>query len=460
MNKNIMEKLIEIVGPERVTDDVGELYCYSMDVSPVRKMPDYVVMLRSTEEVSKIVKLANEHEIPIIARGAATGMAGGIVPVKGGIVLDLSGMNKILEIDIDNLQVLVEPGVIHGDLNRALERYGFFFPPDPASSDFCTIGGLIGNDGSGMRAVKYGTTKQYVLDLEVVMADGEVINTGSKTLKTVSGYDLNRLFVGSEGTLGVITMARLKILPLPAVRKKVVAYFDELETAGKVVVRTLSDGIIPAACEIIDRAGIVAVNKYDPNAGLPDVSAILLFELDGNASAVEEDATRLAEICKEVGAVDVRVPTSKEEEDMLWSGRKNVGAAVSRIDPALTRVYLADDIGVPIKNVPEMLREISRISKEYDLPIITYGHIGDGNLHTGMAIDVLDEEQWKKAEKVAAAIYESALKLEGTATGEHGVGIMKGEWMKKEHPSSFNVMLAIKKALDPKNIMNPGKMGM
>lgn len=456
-----MQRLTEIVG-DRVSNDNAELYCYSMDVSPIRGNPDYVVRPKSTEEVSSIVKLANEIRIPITPRGSATGMTGGAVPVKGGILIDMSGMDEILEIDTDNLQVLVEPGVIHGELNRMLEKYKFFFPPDPASSDFCTLGGLIANDGSGMRAVKYGTTREYVLDLEIVIPNGEIINTGSKVLKSVSGYDLTRLFVGSEGTLGVITKARLKILPIPEAKKRVSAYFDKLETAGETVIKILSGGIIPAAIEIMNESAILAVNRYDQSLNLPSVGAILLFEIDGDEPSVEYNVKRVEEVCKNTGAIDFKIPDDKEEEEKLWAGRKNIGVAISKIDPKYTRVYLADDIGVLMKKIPAMLREIDEISARYDLPvpIVTYGHVGDGNLHTGIAIDLLDEEQWKIAREVSEEIYSSAMKLDGTTTAEHGIGITKEKWMKMEHSTSFPLMVAIKRAIDPKNIMNPGKMGL
>ncbi|MEM2933873.1 MAG: FAD-binding protein, partial [Methanocellales archaeon] len=345
MSGNILDKLIEIVGRDRVTADPADLYCYSYDSSYISGKADYVVIPLSTEEIVKIVKLANEYKIPIVPRGGGSGLTGGAVPIKGGIVLDMRRMNRILEIDIENLQVLVEPGVILDNLNAALKKYNFFFPPDPASSDTCTIGGVISNNASGMRSIKYGICRDYVLDLEVVTPDGEVINTGSKALVSSSGYDLTRLFVGSEGTLGIITKARLKILPLPEASARVIAYFDDIEKAGNAVVKTLSSGILPSAIELMDRSGITAVKKCLPEIKLPDADAMLLFEIDGLKEAVERQAKMVADACLAAGATSVAIPKTKQEGDELWAARKNVGVAVTRLVPEYVRVYDAEDVG-------------------------------------------------------------------------------------------------------------------
>ncbi|HEY3360411.1 MAG TPA: FAD-binding oxidoreductase, partial [Methanosarcina sp.] len=281
---DITAELRKIVG-ERLSVSPSELYCYSSDASQVKGMPDYVVRPKSTDEVSRIVRLAYENDIPVTARGAGTGLAGGAVPVGGGIVLDMSGMNRILEIDIDNIQVMVEPGIIQDALNNALKPYGFFFPPNPGSSAMCTIGGMIGYNASGMRCVKYGTTRNYVRDLEVVLADGTVIHTGSKMLKSAAGYDLTQLIVGSEGTLGIVTKASLKIVPLPKTRKLVIASFKNAEIAGQAVVKTFSNGVIPSACEILDRVSLQVLKRYDPKLVLPSEGDVILFEVDGTESS-------------------------------------------------------------------------------------------------------------------------------------------------------------------------------
>jgi glycolate oxidase subunit GlcD len=455
---DLLENLQEIVGKERVSASAAELYCYSCDASQVRGMPDIVVRPVSTGQVSKILRFAYENEIPVTPRGAGTGLAGGCVPVEGGIVLDMSSMNRLLEMDLDNLQVVVEPGIVQEKLNDVLAPYGFFFPPDPGSSAMCTLGGLIANNGSGMRSVKYGTTRNYVLGLEVVLADGMVINTGSKTSKSVAGYSLTDLFVGSEGTLGIITGAILKVRALPKERSVLLASFEDPELAGKAVVKVLSSGIIPSACEILDRNIIEAINTYDPNIGLPRAGAILMFEVDGTQNTVREGIEMVKDACSSL-ATSIRAASDKKERDEIWAARRLVGAAVSRLDPLRTRVYVGEDIGVPIKELPGMLHKVSEISKEFSMPIMTYGHIGDGNLHTGMCIDMLDEKEWDKLNRAADKIHRTAIEVGGTVTAEHGVGSARAEYMGLELGRGLDVMILIKKALDPRGILNPGKMG-
>jgi glycolate oxidase subunit GlcD len=455
----IIDELRAIVGKDRVTDDPAELYCYSFDSSYIRGNADYVVRPHTTEEVSRIVKVAGAHRVPIVPRGSASGLTGGSVPVKGGIVIDMAAMNHILELEVDNLQVLIEPAVIHKALNNELVKHGFFFPPDPGSSDMCTVGGLIANGGSGMHSVKYGTVKDYVLDLEVVLPNGDIINTGCKAAKTSSGYDLTRLFVGSEGTLGIITKARLKIHPLPETRAILMASFDRIEDAGKAAVTTLASGVIPAAMEIMDGSAISAVKKIDPTLGVPDVEAMLLFEVDGYKEAVSRQADRICEICERFGGKTV-VAKDRDEEERLWAARRLVGVAVTKLNPGKVRVYEAEDIGVPIRQVPFMLKKIQEIGRKHGLPLVTYGHIGDGNLHTGIAINPRSEEEWKKVHAVKDDIYDVVLSLGGTLPGEHGTGVIRGSYMARAHGKSYDVMKAIKKAIDPDDIMNPGKMGM
>lgn len=458
LNVDLIEKMGNIVGTENISVASCELYCYSSDASQIRGMPEVVIKPRTTAQVSDIVRLAYEHNIPVTARGAGTGLSGGCVPLEGGIVLDMSGMNRIVEFDLDNLQVIVEPGIVQEKLNKALEPYGFFFPPDPGSSAMCTIGGLIANNGSGMRSVKYGTTRSYVLGLEIVMADGKIIKTGSKTMKTVAGYSLTDLFVGSEGTLGIITQAIIKVRALPKERSVIFASFKTPELAGKAVVKVLSSGIVPSACEILDSNIIRALNNYDPKLNLPQAGAILLFEVDGSEAEVKEGINLIVKACEDLASA-IRTASDKKERDEIWAARRLAGAAISRLDPVRTRVYVGEDVGVPIKEIPKMLHKVDEISKEFDLPIMTYGHIGDGNLHTGMCIDMLSDEDWMKLNAAADKIHRTAIELGGTVTAEHGVGSARSEYMRLELGSALDVMITIKKALDPKGILNPGKMG-
>jgi glycolate oxidase subunit GlcD len=453
------EELQAIVGPERVTRDPGELYCYSFDSSYVRGRADYVVRPKSPEEVAEIVKVAGKNNVPIVARGSASGLTGGSVPVKGGIVLDMTGMNRVLELEIENLQVVIEPGIIHKALNNELMKHGFFFPPDPGSSDMCTVGGLIANGGSGMHSVKYGTVKDYVLGLEVVLPGGDIINTGCKAPKTSSGYDLTRLFIGSEGTLGVVTKARLKIHPLPETKSILMATFGHIEDAGKAAVTVLSSGVIPAAMEIMDRSAIKAVKEIDPTLEVPDVDAMLLFEVDGYKESVAREVDLICKACERCGG-STRVAKNKDEEERLWSARRLVGVAITKLNPGKVRVYEAEDIGVPIKDVPFMLRKIQEIGRKHGMSLVTYGHIGDGNLHTGIAINPRDQDEWKKVHEVKDDIYDVVLSLGGTLPAEHGVGIIRADYMARAHGKGYEVMKSIKKAVDPQNIMNPGKMGM
>lgn len=455
---DLIDQLREIVG-DRVSASPSERYCYSTDASQVKGMPDYVVRPMSTEEVSKVVSLASRLGVPVTARGAGTGLAGGAVPLKGGIVLDMSGMNRILEMDLANLQVIVEPGVVQAKLNEALKPHGFFFPPDPGSSNICTIGGLIANNGSGMRCVKYGTTRNYVLDLEVVCASGRVIRTGSRMLKSAAGYDLTRLMIGSEGTLGIITKAGLRVVPLPKARRLVMASFEDAETAGRAVAKIFASGIVPSACEILDRTTIGVLKRCDSNLVLPE-GDVILFEVDGTESSTEEAAQEIVSVCSPIAAEVVMAGGEKEMEE-IWEARRLVGAAVSRLDPSKSRIYVGEDVGVPIKKIPALIREIGEISEKFDLPVMKYGHIGDGNLHVALFIDVLDQNEWARLADAADAIHRAAIRLGGTVSSEHGVGAARAEYMKTQWgEGTLSVMRAIKRALDPKGILNPGKLGL
>jgi glycolate oxidase len=455
----ILDLFQEIVG-ERVRTSFYERFCYASDASQIEGMPDFVIRPKNSNEVSRILQVCNEFEIPVTARGAGTGLAGGAAPVNGGVVLDMSGMNKILELDIGNLQVIVEPGVIPDKLNETLKLYGFFFPPDPGSSAICTIGGMISNNSSGMRCIKYGTTRNYVLDLQIVLADGRIINTGSRVLKSSTGYDLTRLFIGSEGTLGIITRAGLKIIPLPICRRLIIASFDSAEIAGSAVIRVLSNGIVPSACEIMDRITIEVLRRCDPHLGLPDAGDILLFEVDGTHNSTTEQSHRLVDICAPL-ALTIKEVSSNSEMEAIWGARRLVGAAISRLDPDKTRIYVGEDVGVPIKQIPFLIKKIYEISKELDIPAMNYGHIGDGNLHVALFIDVMDQEQWGRLNKVAEKIHKTALELGGTVSSEHGVGLARANYIQDQFGREFlDVMKSIKRAIDPKGILNPGKLGL
>ncbi|WNY23971.1 putative FAD-linked oxidoreductase [Methanimicrococcus hongohii] len=443
----------------RTTNAPAELCCYAADGSQIKGKPDYVLFPHTTEEVSQILAYANIHLIPVTARGAGTGMAGGAVPVQGGILLDLSQMNRILSIDIDNIQVTVEAGLIADKLNEALKPYGFFFPPDPGSAATCTIGGQIANNASGMRCVKYGTTKNYVLNLEVVLADGTVIETGRNCLKSSAGYDLSRLYVGSEGTLGIITKAVLKIAPIPQARKLVMVSFPSPESAGLSVSRVFAAGVIPSACEILDKTSVSVLTKLDPNIIFPRDGDVVLFEVDGSKNAVDESAEMLAKACEEMSS-SILITDDPAKMKEIWDARRMVGAAVSKLDPTKTRVYAGEDLGVPIRKLPEAISKVYEITNEVGITPMIYGHVGDGTVHVGLFIDVLDENDWKKLHIAADKLHLAAIELGGTVSSEHGIGAARGMYLEKQCGPAFEVMKAIKKALDPNGILNPGKLGL
>lgn len=452
---DLASDLADIVG-ERLSCSSAELYCYSCDASQVRGRPEYVVRPKDRDEVSMIMALAFEKRVPVTPRGAGTGLAGGAVPLKGGIVLDLSSMDRILEIDCSCRQVLVEPGVVRDRLNLALLPSGLFFPPDPGSSAMCSIGGLLANNGSGMHCVKYGTTRDYALDLEIVLADGSVIHTGSQVLKSSAGYDLTRLFIGSEGTLGVITAARLRVVPLPKARRLVLAAFRSPEEAGLAVNRVLSAGIVPAACEILDRTTVEVLHRCDPHLALPTAD-LILFEADGEPTAVLDEAARIEEVCLQ-SAISIDTASEAAEMEEVWAARRLVGAAVSRLDPKKTRIYVGEDVGVPVGMMPVLIRRVQEISEDAGIPAMKYGHIGDGNLHVALFVDLSDEAEVERAKLAAHRIHLAALDLGGTVSAEHGVGRARSSYMRLQWGGALDVMRAIKRALDPRGILNPGKL--
>jgi glycolate oxidase len=447
-----------------VIDDPGQLECYAYDASfeamMSPRLPDVVVQPRDTDDVSRTLAFAWEHRVPVTPRGAATGQAGGALPARGGIVVDVSAMNRVLELDAANLQVLVEPGIVHADLNDALGRARLIFPPDPGSSRMCTVGGMVSNNSRGMRAIKYGSTGDYVLGLEVVLPDGQVIVTGSigsRALQSSSGLELTKFFVGSEGMLGVITRLRLKVIPRPIARGIVMAQFDRLTAAGESVGVVLAGGILPSAIEILDASAIKAVNIYRPALELPNAEAILLYEVDGNPPSVAQDARRVAEL---VAPLATSVDWSDEPKRVaaLWEARSVVGAASGQIKPGCARVYAGEDICVPLTKVPETLQAIQDLAREQDLTVVTYGHIASGNIHPAPVIDVADPEQVRRVRVFADSVHRLARRMGGTVTGEHGVGLTRIAYMREEHGPALDVMLTLKRALDPYNIMNPGKM--
>ena len=454
----LIAKLTDIVGEDDISATAAELYAYASDSSIHRHMPDIVVRPETAEEVSGIVKLANEYKVPIIGRGAGTALCGHTIPIDGGIVVNFQKMDKIEEIHVEDLYVIVEPGVICDDLNKELAPLGFFFPPDPGSSHSATIGGMVIANASGQRAIKYGATRDFVLGLETILPNGEIVQMGTKTIKDSCGLQLARLMVGSEGTLGLISKVTLKVVPKPAKTASAVAAFNTLEDAARCVGAIIGAPLSPARIEFMDNICIQAINKAR-DMGLPDVEAILLVGVDGHPAEVEDKIKQVKEVCEKEGAISVNFTTDPKEEVKLWSGRKAMIPALSSFKDGWVCVMLADDMGVPMSRIPEAAKAFRAIAEKYGVYIPTYGHAADGNLHTKVIMDPTSEEHWKNVEKAVNEVYDVVLSLGGTTTGEHGTSITKAPFLHKEKgKAQIDAMKAIKRALDPNNIMNPHKM--
>jgi glycolate oxidase len=457
MEPGIKESLIEIVGEENFTDSLIDLIAYSKDASEFKQRPDAAVWPVNREQVSAILKLANKVKLPVVARGAGTSLAGTSVPKEGSLVLDLGRMDQIIEINVEDRLAIVQPGVVYDDLARALEPHGFFFPPDPASGAVCTLGGNVATNAGGIKGAKYGTTKDYVLGLEVVLADGQVLHTGSKCMKSVSGFDLTRLFVGSEGTLGVITEITLKINPKPPLTQTAMATFNNLEDAGRAVSEIMYSGILPSALEVVDQQTLVAINQ-NTDLNLPEVEAILVAETDGyTREETEFQLIKVIDIFEKNNASTVRKAESQEQAAALWTARKEAYGVMARINYNL----FVEDLSVPMSKMADTLRVISDIAKKYDLKIPTVGHVGDGNLHPVISFDGTNPEEVKRVEEATEELFEKVIKMGGTLTGEHGIGLAKAPLMSFEHEDvAMDVMRSLKGLFDPNNILNPGKMAL
>lgn len=457
MDTEALMQIGAIVGEKNCSTRIADLYTYGFDASIHHVTPDVVVQPRSTEEVASLVKLANKLKIPIVPRGAGTGLCGGAVPLKGGMVIDMTRMNKVKEVRIEDLYCVCEAGVIYDNLQKELAPHKFTFPPTPGSAGACTVGGMVATNASGMRAVKYGGTRDYVLGLEVVLPTGEIIRVGTRTLKNASGYQLERLFTGSEGTLGIITEVTLRIVPKPKKMAMVLAGFDTLEKAGRCVSALIAKPLLPSAMELMDSTCIRAVNKAI-NAGLPDVAALCMIEVDGDPKVVAEELVEVAKVAESIGAVGLQQTDDPALMSKWTNARKSVMSALSRYGEGMVSVSLADDMAVPISRIPEAVVAFGQIAEKNHVVIGTYGHAADGNLHTKMLLNPESPESWRNGEKAVAEIFDTCVKLGGTVTGEHGVGISKAPYFQKERATAVGAMAAIKRALDPNNIMNPGKV--
>ncbi len=451
----IIDQLRAIVGPENVATERQELICYSYDATQMEFLPDAVVHPGNADEVAAILKLANQERFPVFPRGAGSGFSGGALPKAGGIVLVTTRMNRILRIDTDNLIAEVEPGVVTEQFQQEVEKVGLFYPPDPASLKFSTLGGNVSENAGGPRAVKYGCTKDFVMGLEVVLPTGEIIRTGGETYKGVVGYDLTKLLCGSEGTLGVITKIIFKLLPYPDAKKTMLTIFDSIDGAAKAVSAIIGGKIIPTTLEFMDHATLQCVERRF-NLGIPpEGRAVLLIEVDGDRELIEKQARQIHDIIKPLGLVQFRAARDNAESEELWRVRRLVSPSLRDVNPDKTN----EDIVVPRSKVPDVIRRIDGIQQKYGIPIVNFGHAGDGNIHVNVMIDKEVPGMQEKADKAVKEIFQAALDLGGTMSGEHGVGLSKAPYIELElSPVQIAAMKAIKHALDPNNILNPGKM--
>lgn len=457
MDERVRNALIDIVGEKNFNDRLIDMVSYSYDASEYSHRPVCAVWAETTEQISRILKLGNREKIPVIPRGGGTGLTGMSVPVNGGIVLDMNHMNRILKISIEDRLAVVQAGVVYDDLARALDPHGFFFPPDPASSQVCTLGGNVATNAGGVKGAKYGTTRDYVLGLVVVLPDGRITKTGSQCIKSVSGYDLTKLFVGSEGTLGVITEITLKINPKTTASTTALATFDDLGDAGRAVSQTMRSGVLPAVLEILGKEALIAINR-NTDLNLPEVDAMLLVETDGyTQEETDYQMRKVVEVFRKNNAREIKQAQSKEDAAGLWKARKSAYAVLARLNTH----QVLEDITVPMSRLAEVLTGIRAISEKYGIMIATYGHAGDGNLHPQFVYDGYNPEEVEHKKAAGAELFELAIGLGGTLTGEHGIGLQKAGFMGLEHDEvSMDVMRGIKRLLDPNNILNPGKMAL
>ncbi len=457
MNKAISD-LQKALTPDNILSKLEERYAYSQDASNIPEyvgLPDVVVFVETINQIQQVVKIANKYKLPLICRGAGTNTVGACIAEHGGIVLNFSKMNKILEINRENMTARVQPGVIVGVLQNEVEKLGLFYPPDPSNLAVSTIGGSIAQNSAGARTFKYGTTKDYIIDLLVVTANGEILRTGSNTIKNATGYNLGSLFIGSEGTLGIVAEATLKLVIKPQASKVIMAYFDELTDTTNAVTSILEQQIAPATIDFMDQNALITVEKYNPIGLLTDKKAALIIEIDGLKSSIEEQKETITKVLRHSNASAIQYSLTDEETQKIWQARRSSMAACARLKPNIT----TDDVVVPRENLPRLVEGIQEICSKYKLTVCMVGHVGDGSLHPQIPLDFNDKEEYKNYKLAKSEIYDLTIKLGGTLSGEHGVGREKREHISKViNTTALNYMREIKKIFDPNNILNPYKI--
>lgn len=456
--KNLIDSLFKIVGKGNVLFGYEERYCYSFDSTNISEdvvLPEAVVFPENTNQVSEILKFAHENNIPVVARAAGTNLVGACSPKKGGIIIHFSKMNKIIEINRNNLYCKVEPGVVVANLQAAVEELGLYYPPDPSNLAVSMIGGSIGLSSGGPRTFKYGTTKDYIIDLEVVLADGTVINTGSSCSKNVTGYNLTQLFVGSEGTLGIVTQATIRLIPKPEAKRVMLVYFNSLEDASHTVNEIISHLITPSVIDLIDKNTLQTIEKFYPAGLLTDKEAALLIEIDGFESGIDSLYQKIISICENNNSAYIQLAKNEEETKRIWTARRSSFGATAKLAPDV----VTEDVVVPRENIVKLVKGIEQICAKYSLKACIMGHIGDGNIHPNVALDLRNKEELDNYKSAKKEFFELAISLGGTLSGEHGIGCEKSMFLSKAlSKETINCMKQIKSVFDPKNILNPNKI--
>ena len=460
MNNNLtsdfpIQQLNQIFDSKNVLTDPAECWSYGYDNSKKHASPDVVVFATEQQQILQLVQLCNTYNIPIVARGRGTGTTGATVPIKRGVVLSLERMNKIINIDPENRVATVQPGVTNQELQLAIAKHGFFWPPDPTSAAFCTVGGNLAYNSAGPRAVKYGTPRENILGLTAITGEGKEIVTGTYTTKGVVGYDLTRLIVGSEGTLAIITEATLKLTPLPESKRVLRAIYDNMHSAAKAVSAIMAQPFTPCALEFIDGKAIDMVRAFS-KADLPvNAGAMLMIEIDGPESALSEGAKKIEVAATNPGLLSFIEPSTQEEIDELWATRKALSPALRNVAPK----KINEDVVVPVSKIPALIDKLEELSKKYQITIVNFGHAGNGNIHVNLLVDPDDPTQAENADKCLDEVFTTVIQLNGTISGEHGVGLAKRDYVDREiTPSSLSYMHNIKKVFDPNNILNADKM--
>lgn len=458
MKNKLISDLKKNIPASNVLDTLEERYAYAQDATNIRtikQLPDAVVFVENIDQVQTVVKLANKYKIPIICRGAGTNVVGACVVEHGGIILNFSKMNKIINISPENMTATVEPGVVLGHFQREVEKFGLFYPPDPSNLAVSTIGGSIAQSSGGAKSFKYGTTKDYVIDLKVVMANGEILRTGANTIKNATGYNLNTLFVGSEGTLGIVVEATLKLIPKPESKKVLMAYFDSVKEAVLAVNSIIEQRIYPATIDFMDKNAIQTVEKFYPANLLTDKEAALIVEIDGFECSMQYQEDIIVNILNASNASKIQVSHNEEEYNKIWTARRSSMGACAKLKPNVT----TDDVIVPRENLEALVLGIRAICEKYNLDVCMVGHVGDGSVHPQIPIDYNDEEEYRCYKLAKSEIYDLTAKLGGILSGEHGIGSEKRNHIHKVINSvALDYMRQIKKTLDPKNILNPYKI--